>query len=310
MHDILVNMPPDNFWIWAIGLAVVAAISFVATFVFFYRARIIEDTPTSKIRSAAQGYVEIEGIAKAFNNTPITAKLSHTPCLWYKYKIEKYVGGKNNKWRTVEEGESKDYFLIKDNTGHCLVDPSGAKVTPLYRGKWMGNIKYPAPGSSPKQSASFLGMSIMTTGTYRYSEERLHDDDLLYALGNFKTFTNPNHIPTLNAEVRQYLNQLKQDTAKLHKHFDKNGDGKIDMEEWDDARKAVIQHVKGKYQSEANAGIHLLEKPKERRHPYLLSAFPQDDLIAKFKRYSTLGLIGFFVSGAISVYMIAVRLTA
>lgn len=308
MHDILINMPPDKFWLWAIGLAVVAAISFIATFVYFYRARIIEDTPTSKIRSAAQGYVELEGMAKPFNNTPIIAKLSSTPCLWYKYKIEKYVGGKNDKWRTIEEGESKDFFLLKDNTGHCLIDPVGAKITPISRTKWLGNSKYPAPGSSAKKSASFLGMSVISSGTYRYSEERLHDNDLLYALGNFKTFSNPNHIPTLNAEVRQYLNKLKQDPAKLHKHFDKNGDGKIDMEEWDEARKAVIEHVTTKHQSSANAGIHLLERPKERRHPYLLSAFPQDDLIQKFKRYSTLGLIGFFLTGSASVYMIVVRL--
>lgn len=311
MRDILINMQPDHFWIWAIGLTVIACISFIATFIYFYRARIIEDTPTSKIRSAAQGYVELEGIARAFNNTPIISKLSHTPCLWYKYKIEKYVGGKNDKWRTIEEAESKDYFLIKDDTGQCLVDPTGATVTPLHRVKWTGSSKYPVPGNSPKTSSTFLGITVVSSGrTYRYTEERLHDNDLLYALANFKTFSNPNHIPTLNEEVRQYLNKLKQDTTKLHKHFDKNGDGNIDMQEWDEARNAVIKHVKAKHQSEANSGIHLLEKPKERRHPYLLSAFPQDDLIHKFKRYSTLGLVGFFLAGAISVYMIAVRLSA
>lgn len=308
MHDILINMPPDKFWIWAIGLAIGAAVCFVVTFIFFYRARIIEDTPTSKIRSAAQGYVELEGLAKAFNNQPITAKLSHKECLWYKYEIEKYVGGKNNKWRTVEKGESRDFFLIKDDTGHCLVDPVGAKITPISKSKWMGNTKYPLPGTAPAKSSSFLGITLISGSTYRYSEERLNDNDLLYALGNFKTFSNPKQIPTLNEEVRQYLAKLKQQPAKLHKHFDKNRDGKIDMEEWDEARKAVIRHVQGKYQSEANAGINLLELPKERRHPYLLSAFPQDDLIQKYKRYSVFGLVGFFLAGTISVYMIAVRL--
>lgn len=309
MHDILLNMPPDHFWIWAISFGVLAAVGFGVTFIFFYRARIIEDTPTSKIRSAAQGYVELEGMAKSFNGKPINAKLSQTPCLWYKYKIEKYVGGKNDKWRTVEEGQSRDFFLIKDNTGHCLIDPTGARVTTIYKGKWVGNSKFPVPGSSPKKNSPLLKLTFISGTTYRYTEERLHENDLLYALGNFKTFTSPNQIPTLNEEVRQYLNKLKQDPAKLQRHFDKNGDGKIDIQEWDEARQVVIQHVKAKYQSEVDAGIHLMQKPNERRHPYLLSAFPQDDLVQKYKRYSTLGLVGFFLSGAICTYMIAVRLS-
>ena len=89
MRGVLINMPPDHFWLWAIGLCILTVVAFVVTFLFFYRARIIEDTPTSKIRSAARGYVELEGRARAFNNKPIQARLSHMPCLWYKYKIEK-----------------------------------------------------------------------------------------------------------------------------------------------------------------------------------------------------------------------------
>ncbi|MFO7602446.1 MAG: GIDE domain-containing protein [Gammaproteobacteria bacterium] len=308
MRDILLNMPQDHFWIWAIGMGLIGLFAFATTFIYFYLARIIEDTPTSRIRSAAQGYVELEGLARAFNGQPIISKLSQTPCLWYKYKIEKYVGGKNDKWRTLEENDSKEFFLLEDATGHCLIDPAGARVNPLYKKVWTGNSKYPAPGSDTTAGTTFLGMSVITSGTYRYTEQRLHENDFLYALGDFKTFSNPKHIPTLNQEVRQYLNQLKRDPVKLHKHFDKNGDGEIDQQEWEQARKAVIEHVTTKYQSEANAGIHLLEKPAERRHPFLLSAFPQDDLVRKYKRYSSLGLAGFFVAGGFAVYMLVVRL--
>ena len=37
--------------------------------------RLIEDTPTAKIRSAPQGYVELEGTGKLMDGPPIIAKL-------------------------------------------------------------------------------------------------------------------------------------------------------------------------------------------------------------------------------------------
>ena len=50
--------------------------------------RLIEDTPAAKIRSAPQGYVEIEGIGRMMDGPPIIAKVSGLPCVWYRYKIE------------------------------------------------------------------------------------------------------------------------------------------------------------------------------------------------------------------------------
>src|SRR5690606_9806630 len=76
----------------ALPLVLLAAASAAALF-FMVRnlrtARTIEDTPTSKIRSAAQGYVELSGTASSTGET-IAAPLSGTPCLWYRYTIERY----------------------------------------------------------------------------------------------------------------------------------------------------------------------------------------------------------------------------
>jgi len=73
-------------------------------------------------------------------------------------------------------------------------------------------------------------MAIITSDTYRHTKLRLHENDLPYALGNFKTFSNPSHIPTLNEEGRQYLNKLKRAPEKLHRHFDSNN-GRIKQQE-------------------------------------------------------------------------------
>src|SRR4030067_2822595 len=53
--------------------------------------RLIEDTPTAKIRSAPQGYVELEGLGKLMDGPPIIARLTGLPCVWDRYTIEEYV---------------------------------------------------------------------------------------------------------------------------------------------------------------------------------------------------------------------------
>ena len=52
------------------------------------RRRLMQDTPTSRIRSAAQGYVEFEGWAENSPARPIFSPLTHTACTRYRYKVE------------------------------------------------------------------------------------------------------------------------------------------------------------------------------------------------------------------------------
>ena len=71
-----------------IGLAAAAVYSLWYTFRSWARNRAIEDTATSRVRSAAQGYVEISGLGvlppKSANKAPLTG----IPCTWWRYKIE------------------------------------------------------------------------------------------------------------------------------------------------------------------------------------------------------------------------------
>ena len=50
-----------KFWLTIIGLSAAAVYSFWYTFKSWSKNRLIEDTPTSRVRSAAQGYVELAG---------------------------------------------------------------------------------------------------------------------------------------------------------------------------------------------------------------------------------------------------------
>lgn len=65
------QIPDDDFWTFAIILISLTIGGFIGAFYFFLRKRIIEDTPTSAIRSAAQGYVELSGIGKLIEGSII-----------------------------------------------------------------------------------------------------------------------------------------------------------------------------------------------------------------------------------------------
>jgi hypothetical protein len=93
------------------------------------KARMVEDVPTSSIRGAAQGYVELVG--KAEMNPQLdrqSAPLSGQPCVWY--QLEQRLHGNSlavNHKKTVSMGGAP--FIINDGTGSCYVDPQGADLS-------------------------------------------------------------------------------------------------------------------------------------------------------------------------------------
>ena len=147
LHSWALTSPGDDFWM-VIVIAVVAAVAgFFGAFYFFSRKRIMEDTPTSKIRSAAQGYVELAGHGKQMEGPPIVAPLTQKNCTWYSFRIErKRKSGKNTSWSTIESGRSEELFAIRDETGDCVIDPEGASVTTVEKDVWYGASARPSRG--------------------------------------------------------------------------------------------------------------------------------------------------------------------
>lgn len=303
------HSPPDEFWMWAAIAVAIAIAGFIAAFVYFHRARIIEDTPTSQLRSAAQGYVELEGKVRALGDQLLQAPLSERPCLWYAYKMEKYVGGKHSRWDTIEKGSSDTWFVFEDATGSCLVNPKGAKVTPSYHGVWTGLSRQPDPRSAPLASTGPFDVHTVRVGSYRYTEKRLDEGDDLYAIGMFKTVSDATQLESFNLDLRATLARLKDNKQALLKHFDKDKNGSIDPQEWERARQAVVDQVKKRHQSASGRkAVDTLSNPGVARRPFLLSAAPQFDLAVRYKRYSLGSLAAFFTAGSVAFYMISQRL--
>ncbi len=221
---------------WLVSLSLMAAISILAWLSALRRLRAIRDTPTSRIASAAQGYVELMGDGRAYGETPLISKLSRLPCLWHRYRIDEE--NDKNEWRTIDSGESTEPFLLDDGSGICIVDPTGAEILTQHKDTWR-------------------------EAQYRYTEWKLISIDHLYVIGEFLTRSGAVEFDG-RAELNALLAEWKRDKPALHARFDLNGDGGLDMKEWMLARQAAKREVvKKKREANAQPDIHLIGPPRD-----------------------------------------------
>lgn len=279
-----------------LALAIAAALfAFFYAFASFRKARLIEDTPTSVIRSAPQGYVELIGMTKP-DQKKLKAPLTAQPCLWYEFKVEKHVrSGKKSYWRTVRSGDSDTSFYLEDDTGLCHVHPEGAQVIPSTKQVWFGNSEIPdtAPGVSN---------SIFSARRYRYTEKRIHEGQLLYALGLFHSLNPASASEQAKEHMAELLHIWKMDRPSLLRQFDTNRDGEIDQGEWTAARAEAARlaraHVMENYDSEQ---VHTLKKPDDRSHKFIISTKSPEKLVKRFKWHGW---------GAVAVFLVALGVFA
>lgn len=316
----IIHAQTGDFLFWAILLVALTCTGLIATFVYLHRVRVIEDTPASRIRSAAQGYVEFEGIARNLPEHTLLGPLTNTPCVWYEYQIHRYVrgGGRNNSghWVKVRGECSSDLFELEDATGTCTIDP--AQATVLTRNvdtdRWYGHQEWPAVGPSRRGTGIFglgggYGFSFNMGGRYRYSERRIRAGMPLYAIGNFTSMHATDRLQDRSVAIGALLRQWKQDQATLLANFDNNNDGRIDMREWRIARNVARHEVAREYnQLSTRPAIHMMGATGDRRRPFILSAILQEELIKRYRRYSAASLLLFLAAGAIATYMLTLRL--
>jgi hypothetical protein len=294
------GMETDDFWVAAGILMVITIAGLFWAFRSLRRARVIEDTPTSRIRSAAQGYVELHGRQLRMEGEPVTAPLTKLDCTWWSYTIERHQrSGKSSHWRTIQSGTSDACFLIDDDTARCIIDPDDAEVSGATQIRWHGHSEWP---SSVPEGSSFLAF-----GRYRYTENRMHHGEQLYALGFFHTRGDHMNID-MGAELSERLKAWKRDQAALMERFDQDGDGQIDTEEWETARQAAKAEIRDEYADRlAAGGIDVLAAPADGR-PFMLSTF-SPRVLARRHRWQGIGsILAFFVAGAAAVFMLTSRL--
>ncbi|MDD5181221.1 MAG: hypothetical protein PHT15_08185 [Gallionellaceae bacterium] len=264
---LLVGVQVESRQGWIGCLSLMALISLFAWLSALRRLRAVRDTPTSRIASAAQGYVELIGRGKPLSDPPLLSKLRPLPCLWYRYRIEHKDS--NGKWHTEDSGESEDSFVLEDDTGQCVIDPCGAEILTTHKDTWR-------------------------QGDYRYTEWKLLQHDLIYAIGQFKTIGGSSVALSANEELKAVLTEWKQDSRTLHARFDLNNDGALDMQEWMLARQAAKREAEKRISAaRAEPDISFLAQPHDGRL-FLISNMKQDNLARRYWFWACVHLVIFF----------------
>jgi len=300
MQDIIASLEAEilqlesvEFWLGIIVLSVVSLWAFRLMYLRYHSARIIENVPTSKIRSAAQGYVELIGKSRMMDGPVTVSPLTSTVCVWFRYKIEEKVtrriGNKRRThWRIVREQTSDELFLLEDDTGRCVIDPDGADVITDNKRTWYKHDVIP-----PR----------------RYTEELILENYPLYGIGIFKTVANVQH-QKFREHVSHLLRKWKNDDPNHLLHlYDEDRDGEISPKEWEQAKVDAERKIKQEHgHQEKLEQLSVLKESPHKDQTFILSTEPETALINRYKQRALLSLIGFLASGSIVVWALNVRI--
>lgn len=242
------------------------------------QARHLLDTPTSKIRSAAQGYVELYGVITAQPESTVIGPLTGKPCVWWRFKIEEHVQDDNKRsWRSLESGVSDALFSLNDGTGDCLINPDGAHVRTTTREVWNGRQRHPRLANK-RGLLGFLSIGK----NYRYTEERLHAGQPLYAIGDFRSSGGGRQGLDLAAQQGAVIREWKSDFSGLLQRFDSDNNGLLDDQEWRRVRLAAQLEAEDRHRQQSlKPALHHLAKPRESQ-PFVLSTTGEDELARGF----------------------------
>ncbi len=291
MNILLAELSPEDYQFFLGILLLAALISFYFFIRNWKRLRIIEDTPTARLRSAHQGYIELEGKGQFVDDRPIYAPLSNHPCLWYRSLIEKQESFTENdrtqtRWNVVYRNNSDHWFKLTDGVNNCYVNPDDAEVNGNEKLVWYGNTEWPTRTQILESQSIVNAM----TNNYRYSEWLILPGQPLYILGQFSTWSAAAEHSARDVMIN-LINDWKQDQQTLHNRFDSNKDGKIDQEEWESARQMAqseAQKIHDQLALEPDSNI--IAKPGNAAKPFIISVYPQALLAQKYHRNAFMAL--------------------
>jgi hypothetical protein len=277
---IAIAFQADSGEVWPYALLAMSAVSFFAWVANYRRYRHIQDLPTSRVASAAQGYVELFGRTELLPGELLVSKLSRTPCCWYSFEIKEK--GSDDKWKTLDSGSSVAHFLLVDDTGQCVISPDGAEVLTHDHKVWEQLDR-------------------------RFTEWLLLPKSVMYAIGEFSTTTAAAVAAgEERADVGALLAEWKQNKREMHERFDLDRDGKISMKEWELARLQARREVRTRQadvQSRSVEGVHILRKPGDGRLFLLANELP-DKIGSRYRYWSWAHVVIFIGAGSAGLVML------
>ncbi len=153
---------------------------FVHGFRDFRLRRLIQNTPTARIRSMPMGLVEVTGTVEP--RSTVSAPFSGRPCVFWEVDISTRT--RRSGWAVVHRNASGHPFYLRDDTGVALVYPHGA-ICRLRHGVEEECVGLTLPECYAQyMSDSHLALrGLWRTGTMRFRERALEPGQSLYVLG-------------------------------------------------------------------------------------------------------------------------------
>lgn len=266
------------------------------------RKRIVENIPTSTVRSLAMGLVEL--IGKAKKPKLLKSVFSKTDCVFYRYTVERYQSsGKSGRWVTVANGDSSDCpFWLDDDSGKVAVLPKDAEFIIPKDYEFATGIRK----SLPPNLKLFLDDNNIKyrgwIGNYsmRFREWFICPDEHIYVLGTAKK--SYDSLDARKKKLMERIETLKNDSKKMNE-VDVNKNGKISEEEWD-AAVAKIEHglLEEELKSpQADELADVVVTKGDADKIFIISDHSQKELT---KKLSWQALLGIFGGAALTIAML------
>ncbi|MBI4176396.1 MAG: hypothetical protein HY518_04270 [Candidatus Aenigmarchaeota archaeon] len=148
--------------------------------------KMIENIPTSKIRSLAMGLVEVHGRVVPIKS--LKAPFSGRQCAYYYYSVEDVTDDKEKYpyGSLMIYGHESEPFLLKDETGSVTVLPEKAIIEmPIgISTHFILDLDYGK--TMPENIKSFLKFHDITLSSHRrlrFREFRIDGGDMIYVIG-------------------------------------------------------------------------------------------------------------------------------
>ena len=233
----------------------------------------ILDTPRSKIGSAAQGFVELQGKCEFYGNRVTQGFMHGPPCVWHRYSVG------CGESQTTQSGQSDLPFVIRDETGTCVVNPSGAKIISSGKRSWWVGGKY-------------------------YRSHYIRHGAQIYVIGEMRSNDCSVSSYNVRSELSSVLKTWKQDQPWLLEEFDADNNGELDSDEWEKARARAAEIAREKFEVKREARVENAIRKPANGLPMLISDQHPDTLAKKFR------LLGYFnlLVAAVCFVMVCVKL--
>ena len=160
----------------------------------FRLKRLMENTPTARIRSMAMGLVEVNGKVRA--KSTVIGPFSGQACAYW--EVDVALRGRQGSWTIIHRNRSGQPFYLEDDTAVALVYPEGAACRVHFQ-----RSEECLGVSLPECYATYMSerrLHLWRLGVLRFRERMLEEGMHVYVLGT-ATPRAQSHVISLDGEL-------------------------------------------------------------------------------------------------------------